>query len=202
MKQIKLLLTCLFLILTFSFCVKLPFQTITLTEAVIEESNRMHELNLLLINKMFEEKRERIDDFITLEYTPEYLDNFQSNIPEGIDYEQEFMGMVQSIIPVITKRRNMMQSALETQRIKIITKLNTDYKEFENASSELKNLIESGVRVNQQRVTAFEDIKTLTKNEIDLNQLENEIDKFIIKGGEISNNINELNSTINSILNN
>ncbi|WP_340110987.1 hypothetical protein [Maribellus mangrovi] len=200
MKPFKLFF--LFIILTFFSCVRLPVQTITLTETLIEESSRMHELNLLLINKMFEEKRERIDDFITLKYIPEYLENFQDNVPEEIDYEEEFMVMVQSIIPVITERRNMMQSALETQRIKIITKLNNDYKEFENASSKLKSLIESGVNVNQQRIAAFEDIKNLTNNKIDLNQLENEIDKFIVKGGEISNNINELDSTINSILNN
>lgn len=200
MKPFKLFF--LFIILTFFSCVRLPVQTITLTETLIEESSRMHELNLLLINKMFEEKREQIDDFITHEYIPEYLENFQDNIPEEVDYEEEFMGMVQSIIPVLTERRNMMQSALETQRIKIVTKLDNDYKEFENASSELKSLIESGVKANQQRVAAFENIKNLTNNKIDLNQLENEIDKFIIKGGEISNNINELNSTINSILNN
>ena len=191
----------LFCVVVLASCAKLPIQTITLTDAIINEGKRMHELNLSLLNKMFNEKREKIDVFIKNEYTPKYLEEFKSRIPAGIDYEQEFPNMIQSIIPQINSRRDMMQSALESQRIKLATKLNIDFKLFEEASMKLRNLIESAIKVNEERKKAFEQVKGLTQNTIDLNQIETELDKFIIKSGDVGENINELNSTINSLLN-
>lgn len=182
-------------------CAKLPVQTVTLTDAIITEGKRMHELNISLLNKMFNEKSEKIDAFIKNEYTPKYLEEFKKKIPAGVDYEQEFQNMMQSIIPQINSRRDMMQTALESQRIKLVTKLNVDYKLFEEASMELRNLIESAIKVNEERKKAFEQVKGLTKNRINLNQIETELDKFIIKSGDIGENINELSSTINSLLN-
>ena len=192
----------LFCLIIITSCAKLPIQTITLTDAIINEGKRMHELNVSLINKMFNDKREKIDVFIKNEYTPKYLEEFIKRIPDSVDFEEEFPNMIQSIIPQINFRRDMMQNALETQRIKLVTKLNADYKVFEEASTELKKLIESGVKVNEERKMAFEQVNSLTQNKIDLNQIETEIDKFIIKSGDVSRNIIDLNSTINSLLNN
>ena len=194
-------LVFLLFVIVLSSCAKLPVHTITLTEAVIDEGKRMHELNLVLINKMFAEKRDKIDIFIKNEYTPKFLEEFRSRIPEGTNYEEEFPNMIESIIPKINSRRDMMQSALENQRIKIITKMNADYKAFEEASMELKSLVESAVKVNEERKKAFQKVKGLTGNKIDLNQIETELDEFIIKSGDVSGNINNLNNSINSLLN-
>lgn len=49
------------IIILLSSCAKLPIESITLTEAIIDEGNRMHELNILLVNKMFKSKSEEID---------------------------------------------------------------------------------------------------------------------------------------------
>ncbi len=181
-------------------CAKIPLQTITLTDAIIEEGKRMHELNISLLNKMFDEKREKIDSFIKNEYTPKYLADFKEAVPVGTNYEEEFSGMMEAIIPEINSYRDQMQSALESQRIKLVTKLTTDFKAFENASNELKLLIESAVKVSEERQKAFEKVKNLTQNKIDINQIENEIDKFIVKAGDVGSNINEFNSVINSLL--
>ena len=189
-------------LLLFSSCATLPLQTVTLADSIINEGQRMHNLNILLTNKMFQDKREKIDEFIKKEYTPKYMDEFRKKIPAGIDFEKEFPNIIQSIIPEINSRRDIMQSALEDQRIKILTKLDADYKAFEEASFELKNLIESNIKVNEERRKVFEQIKSLTNNNLDFNQVETEIDKFIIKAGDMSGNINDLNSSINSLLNN
>ena len=186
-------------------CVKLPIQTLTLMDAISNEGKRMHELNLMLINKIFNEKSERIDSVMKKEFTPKYLQNFLANVPPGTDFKQEFPNIIQSIIPHINSNRDRMQNALETQRIKLVTNLNQDYKVYEQASINLRNLIESGIKVNQERYKAFENVKGLTQNKVDLNQIETELDKFILKSGDvaanITGNINELNSTINSLLN-
>jgi len=188
-------------LLIFTSCAKLPIQTLTLTDAISNEGKRMHELNLILLNKMFSDKSEKIDSFIKIDYTPKYLQNFITHIPEGTDFKKEFSNMIQSIIPQINSRRDKMQSALETQRIKLVTKLNDDYRLYEEGSIKLRALIESGIKVNQERNKVFEQVKGLTQNKIDLNQIETELDKFILKSGDVAGNINELNSTINQLLN-
>ena len=190
----------LFLVVLISSCAKLPVETIALTDAIIDEGKRMHELNLSLLNKMFDEKREKIDAFIKNEYTPKFLEEFTARVPADTDYEREFPNMIQSIIPQINSRRDKMQSAMESQRIKLVTKLNADYKVFEEASMELRRLIESGVKVDEERKKALNHVKNLTQNRIDLNQIDTELDKFIIKSGDVSGNIIELNNSINSLL--
>ncbi|WMJ75286.1 hypothetical protein RCC89_19285 [Cytophagaceae bacterium ABcell3] len=192
----------LFILVVFASCAKLPIQTLTLTDAIISEGERMHELNLSLLNKMFNDKREKVDNFIKNEYTPKYLKEFKTRIPNGVNYEEEFPNMIQSVVPVISSRRDMMQSALESQRIKLIEKLNSDYKLFKEASTELRNLIESNIKVNEERQKAFQHAKNLTLSRFDLNQIETELDEFIIRSGDITGNINELNNSINSLLNN
>jgi len=187
-------------------CAKIPVQTLDLTDAIIDEGKRMHQLNLSFLNSMFAEKRDKIDLFISVEYTPKFLENFKKDIPPETDFQKEFPEMMMSIIPEINSRRNAMQSTLETQRIKLMTKLDADYRVFEEASAELRNLIASAVKVNEERSKAFEQLSNLTKNKVNLNQVENEIDEFISKSGEFGSNIkgdiNELNSSIDSLINN
>jgi hypothetical protein len=187
-------------------CAKMPIETLTLTDAVINEGKRMHQLNSELLNKMFKEKKERIDIFMRDEYTPQYIDNFKSLVPDTTNYKQEFANMMKSIIPVINTRRDNMQSALENQRIKVMTKLDEDYRVFLEASMALRNLIESNIKVNEERRKAFEQVSELTQNKIDLNKIEAELDKYILQAGDIGGNVidmnNALNNSINSILNN
>lgn len=198
MKKILFLL----FIVSIASCAKLPPQTITLTDAIINEGERMHELNIRLLNKMFDEKREKIDAFIKNDYTPKFLAEFNARIPDGTDYKEEFPDMIQSIIPQINDRRDQMQAALESQRLKLVEQLNKDYQTFEKATRELKNLIKSAIKVDEERKEAFQQLNDLTENQIDLNQIETEIDKFILKSGDVGDNINELNNTINSLLKN
>jgi hypothetical protein len=201
MKKITYLIC---LIITTS-CAKLPTETITLTEVVIAEGKRMHDINSGLLNKMFNAKKEQIDLFIKNEYTPKYLEEFVKRIPTGTNFEEELPSMINSIIPKINSRRDMMQATLEIQRIAIMSKLNQDYLVFEETTIELKYLIESNVKVNEERKKVIEKIKDWSSNKIDLNSIESEIDNFIVKSGDLSNDIsdkiNKLNTSINSILN-
>jgi hypothetical protein len=183
-------------------CAKLPIQSVALAEAVHSEGKRMHQINVSLLNKLFENKRKQIDDFIQNEYTPQYIKNFTSKIPEGTDLKKEIGPILQSIIPKINSRRDAMQRALEAQRLKLLTKLNSDFAVFESASLELKYLIESGAKVNDERKKAFEKIKVLSENKLNLNQIEEQLDKFILKSGDVGQNINDLNNTIDSLINN
>lgn len=202
MKKISYLL----ILILITSCAKMPIESITLTESIINEGQRMHELNVSLLNKMFLDKSESIDVFIKDEYTPAFLENFKKRIPPETDIEEELPRMLQAIVPKINGRRDMMQNALESQRLKLIEKLNLDFKMYEEATTELRNLIESAVKVNEERRKAYEKAANLTGGKIDLNQIETELDNFILKSGDISSDagtiISGLDSKINSLINN
>lgn len=195
----------IFLALIIGSCAKLPVETITITDAIAKEGKRMHQLNILLVEKMFAEKRTKIDYYIIDKYTPAFIENFKANIPPGTNYEEEFVGMINSIVPKVNDKRNKMQDALEVQRIKIINKLNADYSVYESASLELKVLIESAIKVNEQRALAFNQLANITKNKVDFNQLEQVLDEYVNKAGEVGGVIDKnselLNKTINKLLN-
>jgi hypothetical protein len=181
-------------------CAKIPVESVVLTEALIEEGKRMHQLNVSMLNALFEAKREKVDAFIQNEYTPTYIANFKEQVPENTDYEEAFPLMVGAIIPAINKRRDAMQSVLEKQRIKLMEKLNTDFDAFLTAAVELKHLLGSAVKVNEARKEAYGQLSSLSNKKIDLYQIEEALDRFILKGGELGEDVDELNENINSII--
>lgn len=192
-----------FLGITFFFsCAQLPIETLTLTDAVIEEGKRMHQLNLKLLNKMFEEKRADIDEFIENKYTPEYINNYQSLIPEDIDYETELSNIIGRIIPAINARRDSMQLALEEQRVKLANFLMEDYSSYIQASSHLRSLIESEIKLDNQKRIALQKAMDLTGRDLNLDEIEDSLDNFIISGGNVGEKIDSLKNSINSIIQN
>lgn len=50
-------------------CVSISQSTATLTQEVIKEADDMHQLNIALVNQLFEERKLVINSFITSQYT-------------------------------------------------------------------------------------------------------------------------------------
>jgi len=182
-------------------CAKLPTKSVNLIDAISAEGKRMHQINISLTNKLFNEKREKIDDFIKKDYTPKFIEEFTKKIPAGTDLTNELPNMMKSIIPKIMERRDAMQNALEVNRIKVIEKLDQDYKDYENACSELKKLLESAIKVNEESKKLLRKTQELTGSKIDFDQIGGQIDKFILNAGDLGENINGLNEGVNKILN-
>lgn len=192
------------LVLTFIFyfcSATIPPQSVTLTDAISKEGKRMHQLNLALLNKMFKDKRESIDTFIKNDYTETYLDEFRSKIPKGTNLDAELSGILKAAMKEINSQRDMMQSALENQRIKLLTKLETDYKAYEEATVNLRRLLESAVKLDEENKRLYSQVSELSGNRIDLNKIENSIDEFIFDAGDVSQRILKLNESIDSIIN-
>lgn len=179
----------------------IPPQSVDLLDAISAEGRRMHEINVSLLNKTFEKKREKIDTFIKDEYTPKYLEGIIENIPANSKIEDELPKILKSITPVINSRRDMMQSALENQRVKLVTKLEQDYSVYENASLRLRNLLVSAVEVDKEKQKLFEQVRELSGDKIDFNKVENAINDFILDSGDISQNILKLNNSIDALTN-
>jgi len=71
--------------LLLSSCATIPMQTVALNDSIMVEGKRMHNLNIMLTNKLFNEKRLRIDDFIKNTYTPTFINQFITLIPSNVD---------------------------------------------------------------------------------------------------------------------
>lgn len=185
----------------FASCVRIPIQSIDLVTIIHDEGERMHQLNTALTNNLFTEKRIKIDEFIRLEYTPKFIEEFTAKIPENIDLKQELPGILAGMIPVINERRDAMQSALELNRIKVIDKLNADFQDYEDACNELKILLASAIKVDEERKKLEQQATGLTGNKIDFEKLEMTLDEFIQDSGDWGQNISNLNENVNALLN-
>jgi hypothetical protein len=197
----KTLFKCCLVIVLFSGCAKIPVSSVVLANALQIEGERMHKLNILLIDRVFSAKRMAIEKFITDEYAPAAIENFLKIVPPATDFKKDFKELMAAINPEINSRRDSLLGALEIQRVAIIARLNEDYKVFNDAATSLQNLLESATKIEKEKQALFAKAKELSKNQIDFNKVETALDKFITTGGNVGTNIISLNNDINQIIN-
>jgi hypothetical protein len=184
-------------------CARLPTQSIALTNAISQEGKRMHDLNVSLLNNMFAQKKNMVDSFIKNTYTPFIIENIQ--IPDTTDLKKEWPGLLEMLMPVITSKRETLRNALENQRLKLVDKLDSDYAVFDNAISSLKALLVSAIKVDDLRKQTLTRLAGIANDKIDITEIGNKLDEFIIKAGDATNStqnkVNDLDNSINSLLN-
>ncbi len=185
----------------FVSCAKIPIQSISLLNNIQDEGKRMHALNISLTNKIFSEKRNKIDEFIRKEYTPKMVAEFTQKIPDNIDIKAELPKIIASILPKINARRDSMQSVLESNRIKILDKLNEDFLFYDSACIEMQNLLSSAIKLEYERKKIIAQATSISKNSIDFEKLEGTIDRFVQGSGDFGKDIVNLNESVNGILN-
>lgn len=198
MARLKVLLI---LSLLFSCSATIPPQSVILMDAITREGKQMHQINVDLLNKMFEKKRTDIDAFIKNEYTPAFIQNFQNKIPPGTDMVRELPTIIQTITPIINARRDSMQTALENQRVRLLTKLEQDFRDYSYASEKLRELLVSAVKVDSEKQKLYEQVNKLSGDQINFNKIENAIDRFILDKGSVGQNVLKLNESMNEITN-
>ena len=175
----------LLLVITAFFisCASLPNATSKLTKSVIDEGDAMHQLNISLVNQLFNEKRARLNTFITNKYTPAVIKKYQNLLPQDIDYKKELPNIIEAIIPVINRKRDSLQDLLLNQQQKIVSGLNTNFISYSKATSSLQNLINSAVKEKNAEQTAMSEINQLTGNKVNFKQIENKLDSLLNKTG-------------------
>jgi hypothetical protein len=189
-------ITCI----AFCSCARIPIEAVQLSDALKEEAERMHLLNLTLVDKMFNEKVHMVNEFITNEYTPAIVDTFKARLPRDTDFEADFTEMMQALYPRINKRKDSLIGVLSEQKIAIVNKLNQDYKVFNSAFTEMQLLLRSANKVNQQRVDVFAQVKALSGNRFDLENIDKALNKFITDGAGITDKSLLLTNTIQTLL--
>lgn len=182
-------------------CTRIPLQSITLSERIQEEGARMHQLNILLLNQLFAEKKARVNDFIKNEYTPSIIDKMTSDLDEDLDVKSELPQIMAAALPMINERQYAMQIALDSAKIKIMDQLNADFAKYNMANSEMKKLLESAVKLNEEKKQLLNQSNWFKKKGIDYNQLAELLDRFIYSSGNIGGLIVNLNKDLNKVLN-
>ncbi|MGG8495066.1 hypothetical protein ACQY1Q_01505 [Tenacibaculum sp. TC6] len=185
MKFIKLFFLCM---LT-SACVTIPKSTNILTQQMAEETNNMHNLNISLVQQLFNERKQRLNTFITNKYTPSLIERYKKLLPDTINYKKELGNIITSIIPVIEAKKDSLNTILDNQEKQIISQLNTNYQKFTRASNSLQNLISSATKVNDSEENIIQSVDNITHNKFNLNAIENELDSLL---GKTSNIFNKL----------
>lgn len=184
-----------FYVSVFSFflfsCASIPSSTVTLTKEVIKEADNMHQLNVSLVNRLFDERKEKINLFIENKYTPTLLKKFEGLLPDSLDYKKELPNILNSIVPIINRKKDSLQSVLDLQRQDILNQLNSNYSDYNKATTSLQNLINSVVKVKTTESDALSAIDQLTGDRINIKKVENTINQSIDKTG------NTLNKLIN-----
>ncbi|CAM1355418.1 hypothetical protein [Tenacibaculum ascidiaceicola] len=184
-----------FYVSIFSFflfsCASIPSSTVTLTKEVIKEADNMHQLNVSLVNRLFDERKEKINLFIENKYTPTLLKKFEGLLPDSLDYKKELPNILNSIVPIINRKKDSLQSVLDLQRQDILNQLNSNYSDYSKATTSLQNLINSVVKVKTTESDALSAIDQLTGDRINIKKVENTINQSIDKTG------NTLNKLIN-----
>jgi uncharacterized protein (UPF0216 family) len=184
----------------FMSCAKIPIQAVELSHALKDEGERMHEMNLTLVEYVFNEKKHMVNEFINNEYSPALIENFKAGLPAGTDVKKELVEIMQAINPRIDARRDSLLQVLQEQKVMITQKLNTDYKVYAEAFGAIQNLLASAAKLNRQREGVYENIKTLSRNRINLQGIDNALNHFIKGAGNMGEKTMMLTNTIQTFL--
>ena len=181
-------------------CAKMPLQAVDLSYALKDESQRMHEMNIALVEYVFSEKKQMVNEFINKEYSPTLIENFKLLLPAGVDVKKDLVEIMQAINPKIEERKDSLLKVLQGEKMTIIQQLNADYKVYAEAFAAMQNLLASAAKLNQQRTGVYENIKTLSNNRINLQGIDNALNQFIKGAGSVSEKTLLLTNAIQSSL--
>jgi hypothetical protein len=181
-------------------CAKIPIQAVELSHSLKDESDRMHQMNLSLVEYVFNEKKHLVNEFIAKEYTPVFIENFMKILPPDTDVKKELPDIIAAINPRIDARRDSLNSVLQDQKMAIVQQLNTDYKVYSEAFAAMQNLLTSASKLNSSRTSVYDDIKKLSGNRINLQGINNALDNFITGAGSVGEKTVLLTSTVQTFL--
>ncbi|PQJ76514.1 hypothetical protein [Polaribacter glomeratus] len=188
MKQILYVLLALIV----TSCASIPKESVNLMEVVIIQNQKAYDLNVVLINKLYKAKKEDVDIFIDGDYTSEIWKQFKALIPAGVDIQSNMSSIIPSLSKQINVQRNEMKSVLETARLETQEIILKDFKIQSEASKEVKNLLISASKVNENRLQILQDYSNRFKLGLDINELELSIDGFLNSAGNAGADIEKL----------
>jgi hypothetical protein len=179
-------------------CVSIPESTATLTQEVIKEAATMHQFNIALVNKLFEERKLVINSFITNQYTPPLIKKYEDLLPDSLNYKEKLPNIIKSIIPVINRKKDSLQNVLSGQQQELISNLNDNYQTYSKASATLQNVINSAVKLKSVEQDTLSSTQKLTGDMVDVKKVDSTIDGLLIKAGSDMSDLSQVKTKLKS----
>jgi len=118
-----------------------------------------------------------------------------------MDTKLELPQMMAAALPLINERQYTMQMALDSAKTKVIEQLNTDFAKYQLANNEMKRLLESAVKLNEEKKQLLNQSNWFKKKGIDYDQLAELLDRFVSSSGNMGGLIVNINKDLNKVLN-
>ncbi|MFV2014962.1 MAG: hypothetical protein ACC656_06020 [Candidatus Heimdallarchaeota archaeon] len=175
--------------------------TVEIHQALTEETVRLHNLNVELINLYYKQRAKEIDEFIVTQYTPNLISNVKQGIKQlNMNTDSLFVLTFPRIQQNIIQKRDSMQLMLETNRIETIALLQQDFEVFKIYSQDLESLLLSAVEIKQQQKSILKRIDDITNNKLNLMEFEQKVDNILIEAGKVAKTVDESSNTVIEIL--
>lgn len=197
MQKLFLYFFCLFLS---SSCIRIPVQSVALTQAIAREGERMHRINLLLLADLFAVKKKEAVLFVNNSYVPELTAGFLHLLPDTVDIRKHFTRIQQSLQPRIHAMQDSLLAALEEQKERLVEKLNADYRLYEMATREVTRLVASAAKAGSQRDSLLTVLNRIPGKPWGLSQVRATLDNFLNTAGSAGNKITALRSGVDQLI--
>ena len=188
MKKILYFLTTLLI----TSCASIPKESVDLMEIVILKNQKAHELNVVLVDKLYKAKKKDIDIFIDGKYTDDIWEQLKVLIPDSVDINKNMSSIITSLSKQINAQRSEMKQVLETARLQTQEIISKDFKIQSEASKEVKELLISATKIDANRVQILQNYSNQFQLGLDINELELSIDGFLNSAGNTGADIQKL----------
>lgn len=177
-------------------CAKIPQQSVDLMEAMQKEGEKMHQLNMSMVNQLFVQQKKEVKQFVQEVYSPQLIRNFKTSLPNNTNYQEHFEDLTMALMPLVQNRQDSLIEALQTEKEKIQNKLSANYLVYTEAGNGLKKLLSSASKIEQQRTNLLQSVKTISNNQIDLLSLQAALEKYAHAAGSAQASIEDLQKAI------
>ena len=194
-KQPVLAILCVLLV---SACATIPPESAYLSSQIGANLQRQYEIQVDLVNLHFAIKRQDLDKAMEKAVNA-YFDGLT---PSGsVELTRRQLTDVSEDVNDLTARNNAAKEELEKARMAIIRKLNANYLALSHANASITGLLQSAVKSREAQTSSLQAVSNLTGKDINLDEIFQELDQFILKGGEQAAHSFHLVNQIERLLN-
>jgi hypothetical protein len=183
-------------------CARIPRQSVELSQSIGSGMAAEHRACVEMVDLYFDQKRERIDQWIEQKYVPTFVANVRTELkaagknPDAFDEE-----LTIKLMRRVIQRRNEMQSGLQKTRQALLDKVNANHALLVNANQQLTALLESAADVQDAQSTLATALTHSSRDSIDFNRLDNQLNAWLDTAGDASKSADDLFDQLQSVFN-
>jgi len=178
-------------------CATVPQESVELSTAIGVGLKKQYKSQIDLVDLHFSIKRQMLD--VTMQKALKTY--FEELTPNGtITLDRDKLNDVATDVIGISAKNNAAKEELEKARKLLLKILNDNFLALNLANSSITGLLQSAVSVQEASSEAFKSLSKMTEEKIDLEKIFDELDKFVLKGGEEAGKVTKLLEKIKELI--